>query len=149
VFWAIPDSAVPAELKEKIKGVQAYDSIFATQSEVGDFGGVELKRKSDYNDCAVLCYSSGTVSTRKRYARNSSSSWISLPDWSRQRYITEIQRKAETMLILLLSGVMTTHENLNVVGQISRAASPESMKNGKGQSILGVLPMFRKSNSLT
>lgn len=41
---------------------------------------------------------------------------------------------------------MTTHENLNVVGQISRAASPPEMKNGKGQSILGVLPMFRKSS---
>jgi hypothetical protein len=40
---------------------------------------------------------------------------------------------------------MTTHENLNVVGQISRAASPPDMKNGRGQSILGVLPMFRKS----
>lgn len=39
---------------------------------------------------------------------------------------------------------MTTHQNLNVVGQISRAASPPSMKNGKGQLILGVLPMFRK-----
>lgn len=49
------------------------------------------------------------------------------------------------MLILLLSGVMTTHENLNVVGQISRAASPDGMKHGKGQLILGVLPMFRES----
>ena len=61
VFWAIPEAAVPAELKEKIKGVQAYDTLFASQKEVGDFGGVELK-EGDYNDCAVLCYSSGTVS---------------------------------------------------------------------------------------
>jgi hypothetical protein len=62
VFWAIPGDQVPAALKEKTKGIDAYDSIFATQAEVGDFGGVELK-EGDYKDCAVLCYSSGTVSS--------------------------------------------------------------------------------------
>ncbi|KAJ9115598.1 hypothetical protein QFC20_000923 [Naganishia adeliensis] len=103
VFWALPGDSIPAALKEKTKGIDAYDSIFASQAEVGDFGGVELK-EGDYNDCAVLCYSSGTTGLAK--------------------------------------GVMTTHENLNVVGQISRAASPPDMKNGRGQSILGVLPMF-------
>ncbi|KAJ9127910.1 hypothetical protein QFC24_000195 [Naganishia onofrii] len=103
VFWAISGDTVPAELKEKTKGIEAYDSILATQQQVGDFAGVELN-KGDYEDCAVLCYSSGTTGLAK--------------------------------------GVMTTHQNLNVVGQISRAASPPSMKNGKGQLILGVLPMF-------
>ena len=61
LFWAIPDAAVPAEIKEKVRDVQAYDTLFASQKEVGDFGGVDLK-SGDYNDCAVLCYSSGTVS---------------------------------------------------------------------------------------
>ncbi|GHJ85695.1 hypothetical protein NliqN6_2097 [Naganishia liquefaciens] len=103
LFWAIPDAAVPAEIKEKVRDVQAYDTLFASQKEVGDFGGVDLK-SGDYNDCAVLCYSSGTTGLAK--------------------------------------GVMTTHENLNVVGQLSRAASPPQMKNGNGQAIIGVLPMF-------
>lgn len=62
VFWAISGDTVPAELKEKTKGIEAYDSILATQQQVGDFAGVELN-KGDYEDCAVLCYSSGTVSS--------------------------------------------------------------------------------------
>lgn len=61
VFWALPGNQIPAALKEKTKGIDAYDSIFASREEVGDFGGVELQ-EGDYNDCAVLCYSSGTVS---------------------------------------------------------------------------------------
>ena len=89
VFWALPGDSIPAALKEKTKGIDAYDSIFASQAEVGDFGGVELK-EGDYNDCAVLCYSSGTVSlpwlnaATKSFTDPSPSSPV---DWPRKRFV--------------------------------------------------------------
>lgn len=59
VYWAVPGSEVPAGIAES---VQTYDRLMVDHEQISGFQGIQAK-DDEAHDTALLCYSSGTVST--------------------------------------------------------------------------------------
>lgn len=133
VFWAVPGSATSGLER---RGCQSYENLMVDMAEIRGFEGTEAEGDEAY-DTALLCYSSGTVS---RYCRRLMLVLIAVVDWSSKGFVFSVseEREAETVPI----GVMTTHQNVNANGVISKPCYPSDMTYGVDSKILGCLPLF-------